>query len=142
MKVLILNGPNLNLLGKRETSVYGKASLAEVEDRARKRAKELDVEVEFHQTNMEGELVEWIQRAKDKFDVVILNAGAYTHTSIAIRDAIVGVGIPAIEVHLSNVYAREEFRHRSLLAPVCKGQITGFGVESYLLALQAAITLK
>jgi 3-dehydroquinate dehydratase II len=142
MKILILNGPNLNLLGQREPEVYGRATLADVEARVRERAGKLKVEVEFRQSNVEGELVNLIQSAKGKFEVIILNAAAYTHTSVALRDAISAVAIPTIEVHLSNVYAREEFRHTSLIAPVCRGQITGFGVNSYILALEAAVNVN
>jgi 3-dehydroquinate dehydratase II len=142
MKVLILNGPNLNLLGQREPDIYGRATLADIEAKVRKHASKLKLDVEFHQSNVEGELVNWIQAAKGKFDVIILNAAAYTHTSIALRDAISAVGIPTIEVHISNVHAREEFRHTSLVAPVCRGQIVGFGVNSYILALEAAIIVN
>jgi 3-dehydroquinate dehydratase II len=141
MKILFLNGPNLNLLGQRETSIYGQATLADIEARVCDRAKARDAEVEFRQTNQEGELVTWIQQAKGNFDVIVLNAAAYTHTSVALRDAIAAVSVPTIEVHLSNIHAREEFRHRSLIAPVCRGQIAGFGPESYLLGLEAALTL-
>ena len=139
MRVLFLNGPNLNLLGQREPDVYGHASLADIEAEVRKRASSLGIKVEFHQTNLEGELVDWVQRAKGKFDVIVLNAAAYTHTSIALRDAISAVGIPTIEIHLSNIHAREKFRHKSLIAPVCLGQISGFGKKSYLLALEACV---
>jgi 3-dehydroquinate dehydratase-2 len=142
MKILILNGPNLNLLGQREPEVYGRLTLADIEARVRERALKLKVEVEFRQSNIEGELVNWIQAAKEKFEVIILNAAAYTHTSVALRDAISAVAIPTIEVHLSNVFAREEFRHNSLIAPVCRGQITGFGVNSYILALEAAVSVN
>ena len=142
MKLAVLNGPNLNLLGQREPEVYGKTTLADIEAQVREKAAQAKVEIEFRQTNFEGELVGWIQQAKGKFDIIILNAAAYTHTSVALRDAISAVGIPTIEIHLSNVHAREEFRHKSLIAPVCKGQITGFGVNSYLLALQAAISVN
>lgn len=138
MKVLILNGPNLNLLGQREPEVYGKTTLADIEVRVRQRAAELGVAVEFRQSNSEGELVEMIQTARGIFDAIVFNPAAYTHTSIALRDCIAAVGVPTIEVHISNVHAREEFRHRSLLAPVCRGQIVGFGVGSYLLGLEAA----
>ena len=141
MKILVINGPNLNLLGQREPEVYGHATLADVEAKVRQRAAELAVEVEFVQSNHEGQLVDWIQQAKTRVSVIVLNAGAYTHTSIALRDAISAVKIPTIEVHLSNVHAREEFRTKSLLAPVCCGQISGFGVNSYLLAVQAALTI-
>ena len=139
MKLLYLNGPNLNLLGTREPGVYGKATLADIESLVRQRAARSGVEIDFRQSNLEGELVTWIQTARGQFDGIVLNAAAYTHTSIALRDAISAVGIPTIEIHLSNVHAREEFRHLSLIAPVCRGQITGFGVNSYLLALEAFI---
>jgi 3-dehydroquinate dehydratase-2 len=142
MKILILNGPNLNLLGQREPGIYGRLTLADIEAKVRKRALKLKVKVEFRQSNIEGELVNWIQAAKGKFEVIILNAAAYTHTSVALRDAISAVAIPTIEVHISNVFAREEFRHTSLIAPVCRGQITGFGVNSYILALEAAVTVN
>jgi len=140
MRILYLNGPNLNLLGTREPEKYGRTTLAEIEGRVRQRATELKVEVEFRQSNLEGELVDWIQQAKGQFDSIILNAAAYTHTSIALRDAIAAIQVPTIEIHLSNVHAREEFRHKSLIAPVCRGQITGFGPTSYLLALDAAVS--
>ena len=142
MKILLLNGPNLNLLGQREPEIYGRATLTDIELKVKQRAEKLGVEVDFRQTNSEGELVSWVQQAKDHFNVIVLNAAAYTHTSIALRDAISAVGIPTIEVHLSNTAAREEFRHRSLIGPVCRGQISGFGAESYILALEAAISLK
>ena len=142
MKVLFLNGPNLNLLGQREPEVYGRATLADIEARVRERAKELKVEIDFRQSNQEGELVGWIQEAKEKFDVIVINAAAYTHTSIALRDAIAAVGVPTIEIHLSNVHAREEFRHKSLIAPVCRGLICGFGQKSYILALEASVDVK
>jgi 3-dehydroquinate dehydratase II len=142
MKILFLNGPNLNLLGKREPQIYGRTNLHEIEERVCERAKELHVEIEFRQTNHEGELVTWIQDALGNFSVIVLNAGAYTHTSLAVRDAICAVAIPAIEVHLSNIHAREEFRRTSLIAPVCRGQIAGFGPHSYVLALEAAVNIN
>jgi 3-dehydroquinate dehydratase-2 len=142
MKILFLNGPNLNLLGQREPEIYGKTSLADIEAKVRERADRLKVEIDFRQTNLEGELVSWIQQARGKFDVIVLNAAAYTHTSVALRDAIGAVAIPTIEIHLSNVHAREEFRHKSLIAPVCRGQITGFGENSYLLALEASVSVN
>ncbi|HEY1663818.1 MAG TPA: type II 3-dehydroquinate dehydratase [Verrucomicrobiae bacterium] len=142
MKTLFLNGPNLNLLGQREPEVYGHATLADIEVSVRERAGQLKVEIDFRQSNLEGELVDWIQQAKGKFDVIVINAAAYTHTSIALRDAIAAVGIPTIEIHLSNVHAREEFRQKSLIAPVCAGQISGFGSKSYVLAVEASVFVK
>jgi 3-dehydroquinate dehydratase-2 len=142
MKILFLNGPNLNLLGQREPEVYGHTTLADIEAKVRERASQLGAEIEFRQSNLEGELVGWIQQAKGKFDVIVINAAAYTHTSIALRDAIAAVGVPTIEIHLSNVHAREEFRHKSLIAPVCCGQITGFGQKSYILEVEAAIDVN
>jgi 3-dehydroquinate dehydratase II len=141
MKTLFLNGPNLNLLGQREPEIYGRLSLADIEVAVRKRAKKLGAEVEFRQSNMEGELVTWIQKAKGQVDVIVLNAAAYTHTSVALRDAIAAVGVPTIEIHLSNVHAREQFRHKSMIAPACCGQIAGFGLNSYVLAVEAAVNV-
>ena len=142
MKILFLNGPNLNLLGTREPEVYGRTTLADIEAAVRQRATALQVEVDFRQSNGEGELVGWIQEAKGKFAAIVINAAAYTHTSVALRDAIVAVGVPAIEIHLSNIHAREEFRHKSLIAPVCRGQICGFGAKSYILGLEAAVDVN
>jgi 3-dehydroquinate dehydratase-2 len=142
MKVLFLNGPNLNLLGWREPETYGKLTLSEIEKKVQKRASELGVEASFRQSNSEGDLVGWIQEAKGTHDAIVLNAGAYTHTSLALRDAISAVGVPTVEVHLSNIYAREEFRHTSLIAAVCQGQISGFGANSYVLALEAVVNLN
>jgi 3-dehydroquinate dehydratase II len=142
MKVLFLNGPNLNLLGQREPEIYGRITLADIEAAVRARAAKLKVGIEFRQSNLEGELVDWIQQAKGKFGVIVINAAAYTHTSIALRDAIAAVEIPTIEIHLSNVHAREKFRHKSLIAPVCWGQIVGFGAKSYILALEAAVDVN
>lgn len=141
MRILFLNGPNLNLLGQREPEVYGRMTLADIEAKVRARAESLKADVEFRQSNSEGELVTWIQQAKGGFDVIVLNAAAYTHTSVALRDAIAAVDLSTIEVHLSNIHAREEFRHKSLIAPVCCGQISGFGADSYILALEAAINV-
>jgi 3-dehydroquinate dehydratase-2 len=142
MKILFLNGPNLNLLGTREPEVYGRLTLADIEAKVRERATRLKVAVDFRQSNQEGELVNWIQEAKGKFEVIVINAAAYTHTSVALRDAISAVGVPTIEIHLSNIHAREEFRHTSLIAPVCQGQICGFGSKSYLLGLEAAVDVN
>jgi 3-dehydroquinate dehydratase-2 len=142
MKILFLNGPNLNLLGQREPEIYGRDTLAEIENQVRERATQLGVEIDFRQSNSEGELVEWIQQAKDGFNAIVINAAAYTHTSIALRDAIVFVRVPTIEIHLSNIHAREEFRQKSLIASVCRGQILGFGKKSYLLALEASVDVN
>ena len=142
MKILFLNGPNLNLLGTREPEKYGTTTLAEIEALVQAEAKVRGVSVTFKQSNLEGELVTWIQEAKGKHDAIVINAAAYTHTSIAIRDAIAAVAIPTTEIHLSNVHAREEFRHHSVIAPVCRGQITGFGSFSYILGLIASVNGK
>lgn len=142
MMILFLNGPNLNLLGQREPEIYGQTTLHDIECQVHQRAAELKVGVDFRQSNSEGELVDWIQQAKGAFDVIVINAAAYTHTSIALRDAISASGVPTIEIHLSNVHAREKFRHKSLIAPVCKGQITGFGLKSYILGLEASVYVK
>jgi len=139
MKLLFLNGPNLNLLGQRQPEIYGRLTLKDIEDMVRAEAARQGVEVNFRQSNLEGELVTWLQEAKGRFDAVVLNAAAYTHTSVALRDAITAMSVPTIEVHLSNVQAREEFRHRSYIGAVCVGQISGFGAYSYVLALNAAI---
>lgn len=141
MKILFLNGPNLNLLGQREPQIYGQTTLADLEAMVLKQAAVRGATVDFRQSNLEGELVGWIQDAKGAFDVIVLNAAAYTHTSIALRDAIAATGVPTIEIHLSNIHAREEFRHKSLIAGVCKGQIAGFGPNSYLLGLDAAVNI-
>jgi 3-dehydroquinate dehydratase-2 len=142
MKVLFLNGPNLNLLGKREPDVYGALTLAQIEEKVRARAKESGVEVEFRQSNLEGELVTWIQQADGAFQAVVLNAGAYTHTSIALHDAIKAVSVPVIEIHLSNLHRREGFRQHSAIGAACRGQISGFGLGSYLLGLEAAVIVN
>ena len=133
--VYILNGQNLNLLGTREPEIYGADTLADVETRCAVKAKALGFSIVFRQTNLEGELVNWIHEAREKAVGIILNAGAYTHTSVALHDALKAVGLPAIEVHLSNVYKRESFRHHSYISPVSDGVICGFGVQSYELAL-------
>ncbi|MCK5012317.1 MAG: type II 3-dehydroquinate dehydratase [Candidatus Omnitrophica bacterium] len=141
-KILVIHGPNLNLLGQREKDIYGQTTLDEINALLMKLAKEYDVTLEVLQSNHEGEIVDAIGTVKAKqISAVLINPAAYTHTSVAIRDAIAAVDIPAIEIHLSNIYSREDFRHTSLIAPVCHGQISGFGVESYLLGLQATINL-
>jgi 3-dehydroquinate dehydratase-2 len=142
MKILFLNGPNLNLLGTRQPEIYGRDTLASIEASVQERARTLGVSVEFRQTNDEGQLVTWIQQAKGSVRAIALNAAAYTHTSVAIRDAIAAVELPVIEVHLSNIHARETFRHHSMIAPVCRGQISGFGAFSYILALEAAVNIN
>ena len=134
--VFILNGPNLNLLGTREPEVYGHDTLASIEKTCAAKAKTLGLEISFRQTNIEGELVNHIHEARDKAAGLIINAGAYTHTSVALHDAVKAVGLPTIEVHLSNVYKREAFRHHSFLSPVAEGVICGFGPGSYELALE------
>ncbi len=136
-RLLVLHGPNLNLLGTREPSVYGQASLTDIDKSIVRRAGELGIAVQTKQTNVEGELVTWIQNARGHFDGIIINPAAYTHTSIAIRDAVAAVALPTVEVHLSNIHQREEFRHHSFIAGVALGQISGFGPTGYLLALEA-----
>jgi len=135
--VLVLHGPNLNLLGTREPGIYGTLTLAEIDRRLVELGRELGVEVRTRQSNTEGELIDALHDACDWAAGVVFNAAGYTHTSVALRDAVAAIGLPVIEVHLSNIYAREEFRHHSLLAPVCAGSISGLGVQSYLLALRA-----
>lgn len=139
--VHVLNGPNLNLLGTREPQIYGALTLADIERRLASEAERAKASLTFRQSNHEGELVTWIQEAGLGGAGVVLNAGAFTHTSVALRDAITAAGAPTIEVHISNVYAREPFRHRSLLAPACVGVICGFGVESYRLGLEAMLVI-
>ena len=140
-RILVLHGPNLNLLGEREPELYGRFSLEEINKRIKKAAKEEGVSVSIYQSNSEGDLVSRIQEAMGKCDAIIINPAGYSHTSVAIRDAIIAVGIPTVEVHLSNIYKREEFRKKSMIADVAAGQITGFGVESYVLGLRAAVSL-
>lgn len=136
-RVLVINGPNLNLLGSREKNIYGEKTLAEIENMMKEEADKLGIEIFFFQSNHEGDIIDKIHDARGKFDYIIINPGAYTHYSIAIRDALKAVEIPSIEVHLSNIYGREEFRAKSVIAPVCTGQISGFGSTGYLLALMA-----
>ena len=138
-KILVIHGPNLNLLGQREVEVYGHITLDELNHRLEKFAKEEGFFVEAYQSNSEGDLVTRIQEARGRFDGLVINPAAYTHTSVAIRDALAAVSLPVVEVHLSNIYRREEFRHKSLTAPLAKGIISGFGVSSYLLGLRAML---
>ncbi len=141
-KILVIHGPNLNLLGEREKNIYGKTTLKEINTELQKIAKTLKVSIEVIQSNHEGEIVDLIGSAKKKgFNAILMNPAAYTHTSVAIRDAVAAVDIPTVEVHLSNIYARESFRQHSLIAPVAVGQISGFGTNSYYLGLQAAAKL-
>lgn len=141
-KVLVIHGPNLNLLGQRETDVYGTTTLEAINALLVKKARDHGIEIEAVQSNHEGELVDAIGKSKVKgFSAILINPAAYTHTSIALRDAIAAVKIPTVEVHLSNIYAREDFRKESMISAVCNGQITGFGVDSYLLGLQALVNL-
>jgi len=137
MKFLVLHGPNLNQLGRREPGVYGTLTMAEINQSIEQLAVELGCAVTFFQSNAEGDLIDSIHAVVDEYDGILINPAAYTHTSIAIRDALASVGLPFVEVHLSNVYRREEFRHTSLTAPLAIGQICGFGCESYLLGLRA-----
>ena len=139
MRLLLIHGPNLNMLGTREVGVYGASTLDEINDRCRKLSEELRVGIDIHQSNSEGEIINIIQSAHGATDGLVINPGAYTHYSYAIRDAIAAVDIPCIEVHLSNVYAREEFRSKSVTAPVVLGQISGLGADGYLLAIQALV---
>ena len=139
MRILVMHGPNLNLLGTRETHVYGTTTLAEINERIAARARELGLDVEFFQTNHEGEALDRLGQARGRYDGILINPAAWTHTSVALRDALAATGLPAVEVHLSNVYAREAFRHTSYTAPVCVGQISGFGPDSYLLGLDGLV---
>lgn len=139
MKILFLNGPNLNLLGTREPDKYGNKTLNDIEEFIQKEAEKNKISVTFYQSNIEGELVNKIQEAKGLYDGIVMNPAAYTHTSVAIRDALLAVEIPTVEIHLSNIHKREEFRKNSLTAPACIGQITGFGENSYKLGLIAII---
>jgi 3-dehydroquinate dehydratase-2 len=141
MNILVMHGPNLNLLGKREPEIYGSVTLEDINKRLSALAGELGVKVSFYQSNHEGELVQKIQDSLGAVHAIVINPGAYTHTSVALRDAILSTGIPTVEVHLSNIYKREEFRKHSYLADVAAGQVTGFGPDSYLLGLRAAVNV-
>jgi 3-dehydroquinate dehydratase-2 len=140
-RVLVIHGPNLNLLGRREIEIYGSLTLDEINKMIEKEAADCGLEVEFFQSNHEGAIVDRIQETVGAFDCIIINPAAYTHYSIAVRDALAAVRVPAIEVHLSNIHSRDEFRHKSVTAPVAQGQIAGFGPDSYLLAVRAASTI-
>ncbi len=135
--IFVLNGPNLNMLGKREPGIYGGKTLADIEAECKAAGADLGLLVDFRQSNHEGVLVDWLHEASDKAAGVAINAGAYTHTSVALHDAIRAIGIPVVEVHISNIHAREQFRHKSMIAPATKGMICGFGPQSYILALHA-----
>ena len=136
-KIIILNGPNLNLLGEREKDKYGKISLQDVENNCKEFSKKNEIQIEFFQSNIEGEIVNAIQNSRDKQDGLIINAGGYTHTSVAIHDALKVLKIPIIELHITNIYNREEFRHKSLVSKVAKGIVCGFGTNGYIMALDA-----
>ena len=140
MKILVINGPNLNLLGKREADIYGTMTLDDISSSLNNLAAEMGVQVDIKQSNHEGEIVDLIQNSNE-YAALVINPAAYTHTSVAIRDAIAAVNIPTVEIHLSNIYKREEFRHKSLISPVAHGQISGFGPESYQLGLRAAVSI-
>ncbi len=137
--ILVIHGPNLNLLGLREPEVYGKFTLEDIDTAIRELADEEGFEVEIYQTNSEGDMVERVQSSMGRFDAIVINPAAFTHTSVALRDAILAVGVPAVEVHISNIHKREEFRKRSLISDVVVGQVVGFGINSYLLGLRAAV---
>ena len=139
MRILVIHGPNLNLLGERESGIYGTENLEQVNGAILARAKELGAQCEVFQSNHEGDIIDRLHEARREFDGVVLNAGAYTHYSYAIRDAIAAIRIPCVEVHISNVHAREEFRHTSVIAPACLGVVCGFGGDSYLLALEGLV---
>jgi 3-dehydroquinate dehydratase-2 len=141
MRVLVIHGPNLNLLGEREPAVYGRQTLSQVDEAIRELAGELDCEIRTAQHNSEGAIIDALHQSRSDCDAVIINPGAYTHYSYAIADAVAAIALPVVEVHLSNVHAREEFRRKSVVAPVCAGSIAGFGVTSYLLALRALVGL-
>lgn len=140
LSILVIHGPNLNLLGSREVSIYGKLTMGEINKALEREATGLSVKLAFKQSNHEGAIVDLIHGARKKYQGILINPAAYTHTSVAIRDALLAAALPAVEVHLSNIYKREEFRHHSLTAPGCIGQITGFGKESYIFGLKALVS--
>ncbi len=140
MDLLLINGPNLNLVGKREPSIYGSQTLEDIQEDLLNVAKGLGANIKFFQSNSEGEMIDCIQKSVGSIDGILINAGAYTHTSIALRDALLGVAIPYVEVHLSNIFSREEFRHKSFLSDKALGMVSGFGPMSYLLALQGIVS--
>lgn len=140
MKILVINGVNMNMLGLREPEKYGRMTLSELENELKDYAKSLNIELETYQSNIEGEIVEKIQQSRGVMDGIVLNAAAYTHTSVAIRDAIAAAEVPVVEIHMTNVHAREDFRKKSLIAPVCIGQISGFGKESYILGIKGLVS--
>ena len=140
MKILVINGVNMNMLGLREPEKYGRMTLSELENELKDYAKSLNIELETYQSNIEGEIVEKIQQSRGVMDGIVLNAAAYTHTSVAIRDAISAAEVPVVEIHMTNVHAREDFRRKSLIAPVCIGQISGFGKESYILGIKGLVS--
>ena len=140
-KILVIHGPNLNLLGRREPAVYGRTTLKKINAELKNLARKRKISLSIKQSNHEGEIVDLIQKGKNRYAGLLINPAAYTHTSVAIRDAIAACGIPTVEVHLSNIYCREEFRQKSLISPVAKGAVLGFGVKSYLLGLEALIDL-
>lgn len=139
MKILVLHGPNLNLLGQREPEIYGTLTLADINTRLLERAAELNITLDIRQSNYEGQLVDWVQEGMGVVAGILINPGGYTHTSVSLRDALAGSGLPTVECHLSNIHAREAFRQHSYIAPVCVGQISGFGWRSYLLGLEALV---
>lgn len=141
MKILVIHGPNLNLLGEREPEIYGTSTLKDIDGELREIAASLGVSVETRQSNDEAKIIDWVQKAASTFQAIVINPAAFTHTSVAIADAISASGIPVVEVHLSNIHARESFRRESFIAPVARGQISGFGAASYLLGLRAAVSI-
>ena len=141
LRFLLINGPNLNMLGTRQPEIYGRTTLADIEAAAGTRGRELGVEVRCYQSNHEGALIDWIQTEQGTADAIVINAGGFTHTSVALRDALAGSGLPVFEIHISNIHAREEFRHRSLIAPIARAQVCGLGWRGYLAVLDVAVAI-